>query len=45
MDANLLVGWQVDLRFMKYLNNAIEIYTNKWNFIEKFSLNLPVQVY
>ena len=35
MDANLLVGWQVDLRFMKYLNNAIEIYTNKWNFIEK----------
>ena len=45
VDANLLVGWQVDLRFMKYLNNAIEIYTNKWNFIEKFSLNLPVQVY
>ena len=35
VDANQLVGWQVNLRFMKYLNNAIEIYTNKWNFIEK----------
>ena len=45
VDDKLIVGWQVDLRFMKYLNNAIEIYTNKWNFIEKFSLNLPVQVY
>ena len=45
VDANQLVGWQVALRLMKYLNNAIQIYTNKWNFIEKFSLNLPVQVY
>lgn len=24
MDANLLVGWQVDFRFMKYLNNFIK---------------------
>ena len=45
VDANLLVGWQVDLRVMEYLDTAIEIYTNKGNFIEKFSLELPVEVY
>lgn len=45
VDANLLVGWQVDLKLMSSLYTAVEIYTNKWNFIEKFSLNLPAQVY